>query len=190
MKANFPLYRVAWLAPLLLAGCAALPPAPTPPPPPQAPQPHAPVFAPPPTQQDWHDSAIAPGDWRWSRENGASVSRFGMAGQPPALELRCDAARGEVLLVLPAPAQPAAPAMGPGGGQVSLTITTSTLTRPLVADPQSGGETRLVVRVPARDPLLDAMAFSRGRWRIEAEGRASLTVPSWPEVARVIEDCR
>jgi hypothetical protein len=73
---------------------------------------------------------------------------------------------------------------------VSLTITTSTLTRPLVADPQSGGETRLVVRVPARDPLLDAMAFSRGRWRIEAEGRASLTVPSWPEVARVIEDCR
>jgi DNA-binding transcriptional LysR family regulator len=167
---------------MLVAGCATPPPAPAPPPPPQAAP--APVLAPPPPSQDWRETPVASGDWRWSRENGASVSRFGVAGQPPALEVRCDAARGEVVLVL------AAATTASTSGPVSLTITTSTLARPLVADAQTAGDARLVARVPAHDPLLDAIAFSRGRWRIEAEGRAALSVPSWPEVARVIEDCR
>ena len=191
MKANLPPAQAAWtaaLAPLLLvAGCAALPPAPPLAPPPPRPAPASPPRASLPTSlptpQDWRDAPITPGDWRWSRENGASVSRFGLPGQPSALELRCDVARGVVALALPAQAWAAS-------GPASISITTSTLNRPLVADPPSGADQRLVVSLPAHDPLLDAMAFSRGRWRIEAEGRPALTVPSWPEVARVIEDCR
>jgi hypothetical protein len=42
----------------------------------------------------------------------------------------------------------------------------------------------------AYDPLLDAMASSRGRIGISASGLAALVVPPWAEVGRVIEDCR
>ena len=38
--------------------------------------------------------------------------------------------------------------------------------------------------------LLDAMAFSRGRFAIDVNGLPSLYLPAWPEVGRVIEDCR
>ena len=68
-----------------------------------------------------------------------------------------------------------------------MTISTSTMTRPMVAEP---GAASLVAALVARDSLLDAIAFSRGRFAIEAEGLDPLYVPSWPEMSRVIEDCR
>jgi hypothetical protein len=34
------------------------------------------------------------------------------------------------------------------------------------------------------------MAFSRGRFMVEAQGMATLVLPAWPEPARVVEDCR
>jgi hypothetical protein len=42
----------------------------------------------------------------------------------------------------------------------------------------------------AYDPLLDAIASSRGRIGISTSGLAALVVPPWSEVGRVIEDCR
>lgn len=63
----------------------------------------------------------------------------------------------------------------------------------------SFGERRLPValvhsevfgQVPAADPVLDQMAFSRGRFLVTAEDGTSLVVPAWPEFARVVEDCR
>lgn len=44
--------------------------------------------------------------------------------------------------------------------------------------------------LPAADPLLDEMAFSRGRFAVETPGADALVIPAWPEPARVIEDCR
>jgi len=38
--------------------------------------------------------------------------------------------------------------------------------------------------------LLDAIAFSRGRFSVEAAGTARLVIPAWPEAARVVEACR
>jgi len=46
------------------------------------------------------------------------------------------------------------------------------------------------VRLPPNDPLLDQIAFSRGRFLVQVEGGPSLVVPAWPEFARVVEDCR
>ena len=40
------------------------------------------------------------------------------------------------------------------------------------------------------DPLLDAMAFSRGRFVVEQPGQAPLVLPPYAEIGRVIEDCR
>ncbi len=48
----------------------------------------------------------------------------------------------------------------------------------------------IAARVAANDPLLDAMAFSKGRFAVEVAGLPTLYVPSYPEVTRVIEDCR
>ena len=44
-------------------------------------------------------------------------------------------------------------------------------------------------RFVARDSLLDALAFSRGRFGLIVDG-VELTLPAWPEIARVLEDCR
>jgi len=38
--------------------------------------------------------------------------------------------------------------------------------------------------------VLDQIAYSRGRFAIEIAGLEPLIVPAWPEVGRVIEDCR
>jgi len=42
----------------------------------------------------------------------------------------------------------------------------------------------------ANDQLLDAIAFSRGRFLVSGGTGPILAVPSWPEAARSIEDCR
>lgn len=72
-------------------------------------------------------------------------------------------------------------------GSVPITIRAGEMSRVLAGVPVSGG---VAVTLPARDPLLDAMAFSRGRFAVEAAGTAALYIPSWTEVSRVIEDCR
>ena len=54
----------------------------------------------------------------------------------------------------------------------------------------ASGLFRAGAALPADDPLLDELAFSRGRFTVEATGLATLVLPAWPEPARVIEDCR
>lgn len=123
----------------------------------------------------WQDVPATPGDWRWSLEDGQSVARFA-AGR---LTLRCDPASRTVRVERSETAVPSAPA--------ALTIRTQTQSRTFNTVAQSG---TLHVSLPARDPLLDAMAFTRGRFAVEVSGMPPLYVPSWSEVSRVIEDCR
>jgi len=70
-----------------------------------------------------------------------------------------------------------------------MTIRTEFASRAL-AGTAGAGDPELRTTLTPRDPLLDAMAFSKGRFAVEAPGAAPLYVPSWPEVTRVIEDCR
>lgn len=79
---------------------------------------------------------------------------------------------------------------GWGEGMVPLTITTPELRRLLNAAGEGSAPSVLAAKLPASDPLLDAMAFSRGRFMVEAPGTVPLYLPSWAEVSRVIEDCR
>ena len=58
----------------------------------------------------------------------------------------------------------------------------------LEATPQAVGTIGL--SLDARDPLLDAMIFSRGRFAVEAGALPTLYLPSWPEMGKVVEDCR
>jgi hypothetical protein len=109
-------------------------------------------------------------------ESGRSVARF--AGG--ALVLSCDPNAGTVTLFRP----------GTGQGAVPVTIMASDVARQLSGTPVAGPPPAIAVAIPARDNILDAMAFSRGRFAVETAGLSTLFVPSWPEVSRVIEDCR
>lgn len=75
----------------------------------------------------------------------------------------------------------------PATSSQPMVITTTSARRALSAEPEAG---QLVARLTAGDPLIDAMAFTRGRFMVEAGGTAPLYLPSWPEISRVAEDCR
>ncbi len=163
--------------PILAGSCAERqvvpPPAPAPAP---APRPSRPL-PPPVPRADWRDVPITPGDWRWSMEGGQSVARFGNG----LLVLRCDIARRTVSLSRPG---------GSGEEAVPLTVLTSSTTRQLSATALPGPPPSLTASFSGSDRLLDAIAFSRGRFAVETAGMPTLYVPSWPEVSRVVEDCR
>ncbi|MCC2980437.1 hypothetical protein [Sphingomonas sp. IC4-52] len=173
---------VALLAPALLtlgvSGCVAPPanaPAP-PPPPPVAVLPPPPVAAP--LAGDWRDWPLTTGTWRYVRDTRGSQAAFGQSGSEAVLVLRCDAATRGMLL------------SRPSQSQQPLTVRTSSATRALSVRPASGAATGAEASLPGRDPLLDAMAFSRGRFVVEQAGAATLVVPAYAEIGRVIEDCR
>lgn len=133
-----------------------------------------------PTALDWRDAPITPGDWTWSMEGNRSVARF--AGG--LLTLACDRAAGMVTLYRQGTGE------GLPGGEVPMTIVTSNMTRPLAGSASPGPPPAIAATFRARDSLLDAMAFSRGRFVVETAGLPALFAPSWPEVSRVVEDCR
>lgn len=188
MKANPAPRPAAWILPklrllALWAGLAALSTscsqqrAIIPVPQPSAtPRPAPPPPLPAPRATNWRDAPITPGIWRWRMEGARSVARF--AGD--ALVLSCNREAGVITLIRP----------GTASGAVPVTIQTATMNRTLSAYPEPGPPPVLALSLPARDGLLDAMAFSRGRFAIETAGLPTLYVPSWTEVSRVIEDCR
>jgi hypothetical protein len=182
VKAIAPLLVLA----ALLASCAAPQrPAPQPPAPVVSTPPPAPAPAPlPPPPADWRDAAQTPGSWRWSWVDGISVAEFGVSRRTDALAtLLCDPSNKRVLLMRatdplrPAPATP-------------LQVVTTSMSRPMLSDPALSTGGWLIVSLPVNDPLLDAIAFSRGRFALEAAERATLYLPSSPELSRVVEDCR
>lgn len=172
------LARFAALATLLaIAGCVGQPAPPKPTPRPiAAPRPApAPVVPP---AADWRDWAVTPGDWVYRVDGRGSIALFGTPGIDALLTLRCD--RQTNMLYLSRAGQATTP----------LTLRTSTLARSLAVRPTGATPPYVAVALAPRDALLDAMAFSRGRFLVEQPGMPTLVVPAWAEVGRVTEDCR
>jgi hypothetical protein len=107
---------------------------------------------------------LTPGDWSYRAEDRSAV--YGDA----LFTLRCDPASRQVTL-------------SRGAAAGSVAIRTSYGDRSL-----AGGASGAVL--PASDPFLDQIVFSRGRFAVEAQGQARLILPTWPEPARVVEECR
>ncbi len=151
---------------LAIAGCSAIPKPEAPPP---AAQPVAaaptPALLPTPTQS-WEDRAVDAGVWRYDA-GGRTATFAPTRSTDPLLTLTC---RGDTIRMTSALA-----------GDVSLR--TSAGTDAIRFD---GGSATL----PNRDPRLDRIAFSRGRFALEAGSGAALTLPVQSEIGRVIEDCR
>lgn len=167
--------HVACLAAMSALSCCSPPEAPPAPAPRPAPQPVPTPPPPPPAPADWRDVPLTPGNWS-DLENGADkVAAFGTSPAAPIVALRCDAASRSVTLTRS------------GATAGGMTIRTSSVSRTLTASPSGGG---LAASLPSQDPLLDAIAFSRGRITIETTGQPMLVLPAEPEPARLVEDCR
>jgi len=95
------------------------------------------------------------------------------------ISFRCDVENRRITLSREASA--------PGAG---LVIRTSSMTKTLAVTAPDSNSTYLTANITTTDPILDAMAFSRGRVLVEMERQPPAILPSWAEIARVVEDCR
>ena len=156
-------------------GCSKPAPQPSPPPPVVTP---APAPAPPvamPRFDNWMDAPATPGDWTYRSTGRERLAEFRGASGNHLFHIACSADRTIKLV---------APGAAPRAGMMQ--IRTEELSRAVSADSREG---MLTATLQPRDPLLAAMAFSKGRFAVEAEGLAPLYLPAWAEVTRVIEDC-
>ena len=71
-----------------------------------------------------------------------------------------------------------------------MTVRASTSMKTFDAANTGGSPALVGVTLDPREPQLDAIAFSRGTFLVSIKGAADLVLPAWPEVARVVEDCR
>ena len=168
----------ALTATLLIAGCASKPEPPKPVPKPVVVPRPAPAPVSPPQGADWRDWAVTPGDWVYRVDGRGSIALFGVPGADAVLTLRCERSAGTVYL------------SRAGVGTAPLVVRTSSLARTLAVQPTGAAPAYVALGLAPRDALLDAMAFSRGRFIVEQAGAPTLVVPAWAEVGRVIEDCR
>ena len=119
-----------------------------------------------------------PGRWTFVPGAAGGSAVFSDAVGRPQLTLSCTRAARRITLSKPASAAVAAMTVWTSFAQRNLATGFNPATATISAD------------LAATDPLLDAMAFSRGRFAVTVAGTPSLVVPSWPEVSRIVEECR
>jgi hypothetical protein len=130
----------------------------------------------PPAAPDFTYAIPLAGSWKYAAGGGEAT--FLNTSAMPQLTIRCDRAARRVSISKPATV--AVP---------FLNVWTSSAARAVPAsfDPATR---RVTIQLAAYDALLDALALSRGRIAVYVTGSPALVLPAWPEVARVIEDCR
>ena len=127
------------------------------------------------------DFATAPtmaGNWTYETTSDGSEATFADAYGRPQLSLHCVGAVRRVSIARPVSAAATAISIWTGDGSRSVAAT------------YDARAARLSAEFAAYDPFLDSIASSRGRFVVSVTGQPALVVPPWPEVARVIEDCR
>ena len=128
--------------------------------------------------QDLGTATPIAGTWSYAPVKDGSEAVFANDAGSPQLWVHCNRATRRVTISRTATA--AAPA---------LNVWTSSLTKS-VASSFSPTTSRLTIDLANFDPLLDAIASSRGRVGFTVGTQPSLVVPPWAEPVRVIEDCR
>jgi hypothetical protein len=136
------------------------------------------AFGPAKAQADFSYSPVSPGTWTYRAVAGGSEAAFVDATGTARMVVAC----GKVTRLVTLSRISAAPA-------ASMSFWTSSATRDLASrfDQASG---RVIAQLGAGDPLLDAIAFSRGRFAISMPGSPVTVLPAGTEVAHVVEDCR
>lgn len=125
-----------------------------------------------PAFKDWRDAPQTSGDWVYAGHTARFVSAEGTL-----FAMTCNRAAGSMTLSR----------AGSANASLPMTIVTTSEVRTVAVVQGAGG---VQATLAVNDPLLDAMAFSRGRFAVETSGISALYLPAWAEVGRVIEDCR
>ncbi len=128
--------------------------------------------------QDLSTAQPVAGSWTYAMTAGGTEARFADAAANPQLWIQCTRATRRVSIARLAT-----------GAAPFLTVWTSSLSRAVPAS-FNPATRRLTIDLATYDPLLDAIVSSRGRVGYTIGAQPSFVVPPWPEVARVIEDCR
>ncbi len=147
------------------------------------PSPVVPV-APPPVAQSgsWEDWPATQGDWAYRRDTRGSVALFGPPGSDALFLVRCDLQARRVF---------ASRSGAFGEGETGrMTIRASTGLQTYAVANVAGAAPYVAAELQPADRHLDAMAYSRGRFLVSVKGASDLVIPTWPELTRVIEDCR
>lgn len=123
------------------------------------------------------DAAVSPGVWRYENDARGSRALFGLANTDAALVIRCDRVAHRIFVSFP------------GNDPVTVTLRATSSSKGFAARPTSTAPAYVAVEIEPTDSILDALAFSRGRFTVGV-GARELVVPAWPEFTRVVEDCR
>lgn len=128
--------------------------------------------------QDLSNATPIAGSWAYSATADGSEATFSNPQGFAQLLVHCTRATRRVTIAKLA-----------GAPAAFLSVWSSSLTKsvPSSFNPATG---RLTTDFAPYDPLLDAIASSRGRIGVTIAGQMPLVVPAWAETARVIEDCR
>ena len=131
---------------------------------------------------DFSIARVTPGVWTYQAVPGGSAARFVDSTGIARFALECSRATRRV--TISHTSSVAAPSIFLWASDASRTLFTR-------FEPNA---MRLATDLAARDPLLDAIAYSRGRIAVTiggvGAGTEALVMPAWPEAARTIEDCR
>ena len=119
-----------------------------------------------------------PGNWTFAATADGSEATFTDANSQPQLSLRCVRSIRRVILSKPATA---------AATTIGVWSSTASKSWPATFDSATA---RLSAQIANWDPVLDAVAYSRGRFAVAAAGQQPLVVPAWADISRIVEDCR
>lgn len=129
-----------------------------------------------PSFDNWMDEPRTPGDWHYHDLPNSSYASFTSPAGRERFRFTCTASH-TVMLTEP----------GRDPYARSMIIRTEFGDRTL---PVSTASNNVRAVLTAHDDFLAKIAFSRGRFAVRVAGLPDLFLPSWPEITRVIEDCR
>ena len=127
---------------------------------------------------DLGTASVLPGNWSFAFATGGSEATFTDNAGNQQLWVHCTRGNRRVSI-----------AKRGTGATPFLQVWTSSMSRstPASYNPATG---RITIDLAAYDPLLDAIASSRGRFGVGVANQPPLVLPPWAEASRVIEDCR
>ncbi len=125
------------------------------------------------------DQPQTPGDWSYTVQADGGSAVFANSEEMALFTMRCTASASELTIERAATT-----------GSGDMAITTETAAQALPTKSRADGSAVHSAQLAADDPLLDAMAITKGRFAVAMEGEDTLYLPAWVEVSRVIEDCR
>jgi hypothetical protein len=172
------------LAPLALSACGeVVPEAPSPQPKPvPAVPPVAPTPPPQATSDNWQDWPNSPGNWVYRTDSKGSLALFGREGVDADFVIRCTVSTKRIYI--------SRAGAFPPGDTGRMTLRASSALKSYSVTNATDAPPYVAAELDPRDPQLDAVSFSRGRFIVSVKGASDLVIPAWPEFARVVEDCR